>query len=124
MNKKMFTKTTAMLLAAAVVASGIPANETEAAKKPKLSKTKISVRVGGSKKVTIKNAKKIKCKMKAKAKKVVKITKKSAKGLTVKGLKAGKAKITVTMINRKKRGKKTLVGTVKSVKAPKASKAP
>ena len=49
MNKKMFTKTTAMLLAAAVVASGIPANETEAAKKPKLSKTKISVRVGGSK---------------------------------------------------------------------------
>lgn len=106
MNKKMFTKTTAMLLAAAVVASGIPANETEAAKKPKLSKTKISVRVGGSKKVTIKNAKKIKCKMKAKAKKVVKITKKSAKGLTVKGLKAGKAKITVTMINGKKRGKR------------------
>ena len=94
MNKKMFAKTTAMLLAAAVFASGIPANETEAAKKPKLSKTKISVRVGASKKVTIKNAKKIKCKMKAKAKKVVKITKKSAKGLTVKGLKAGKAKIT------------------------------
>lgn len=68
MNKKMFAKTTAMLLAAAVVASGIPANETEAAKKPKLSKTKISVRVGASKKVTIKNAKKIKCKMKAKGK--------------------------------------------------------
>ena len=54
MNKKMFTKTTAMLLAAAVVASGIPANETEAAKSRNSARQKISVRVGGSKKLRLK----------------------------------------------------------------------
>ena len=58
MNKKMFTKTTAMLLAAAVVASGIPANETEAAKKPKLSKTKFQFGLEAAKKLRLKMPKK------------------------------------------------------------------
>lgn len=120
----MLAKTTAVFLSAAMVVSGLPGKEAEAAKKPKLSKSKISVRIGETKRVTIKNAKKVKFKMKAKAKKIVKVTKKSAKGFTVKGRQVGKAKINVTMINGKKKVKKTVVITVKAAKTTDQTKTP
>lgn len=54
----MFTKATAMVLTAGLVFSTVPVSESQAAKKPKLSTTKVTVRVNGTKKITIKNAKK------------------------------------------------------------------
>ena len=123
-NKRMFTKATAMVLTAGLVFSTVPVSESQAAKKPKLSTTKVTVRVNGTKKITIKNAKKINCKMDAKSKKRVKITKKSAKALVLKGVKAGSAKIKVTLRNGKKKVTKTIRVTVKAVKAPETTKAP
>ena len=120
----MFTKATAMVLTAGLVFSTVPVSESQAAKKPKLSTTKVTVRVNGTKKITIKNAKKINCKMDAKSKKRVKITKKSAKALVLKGVKAGSAKIKVTLKNGKKKVTKTIRVTVKAVKAPETTKAP
>ena len=58
MNKKMFTKTTAMLLAAAVVASGIPANETEAAKSRNSARQKFQFGLEAAKKLRLKMPKK------------------------------------------------------------------
>ena len=84
--------------------SGVSADAK--AKKPKLSRTKVSVTVGKTKKVTVKNAKKVTWKVTKKAAKIVKLTKKSKKGATIKGLKKGTAKISVQMKNGKKKVKK------------------
>lgn len=79
----------------------IPGNTTatQAAKKPKLSKTRVSITVGKTKTVKMKNsAKKAKVSWKTSNKKVAKITKKVTKGkkakAKIKGIKAGKAVIT------------------------------
>ena len=70
----------------------------------------MTVQVGKSKKINIKNKKKT-CKytFKSNKKKVAKVTKKG----TIKGLKAGTAKITVKEIKKKGKGKARKVGTVK-----------
>lgn len=74
--------------------------DVEAAKKPTLSKTKLSIKVGQSKKITVKNAKKkAKVTWKTSKKSVAKITKKKTKGnayATIKGVKKGNATITAS----------------------------
>ncbi|MCR5796414.1 MAG: family 43 glycosylhydrolase [Eubacterium sp.] len=88
-------------------------------KKPTLSKTKITVQTGKSKKVTIKNAKKIKklkIKMTGSAKKKATVKKSGKKGILVKGKKAGKAKAIISFKVGKKSYKKTLKIVVKNIK--------
>ncbi len=118
MRKNVFrAKGLALLLTAALLVpqmSGVSADAK--AKKPKLSRTKVSVTVGKTKKVTVKNAKKVTWKVTKKAAKIVKLTKKSKKGATIKGLKKGTAKISVQMKNGKKKVKKTLTVKVSSAK--------
>ena len=118
MRKNVFrAKGLALLLTAALLVpqmSGVSADAK--AKKPKLSRTKVSVTVGKTKKVTVKNAKKVTWKVTKKAAKIVKLTKKSKKGATIKGLKKGTAKISVQMKNGKKKVKKTITVKVSSAK--------
>ncbi len=106
----------AVALSMALVVSALSATPVEAAKKPKLSKKKITVKVGSTAKLTVKNAKKsTKINWKTSNKKVAKITKKRTKGkkayAKIKGMKAGTAKITATYKSGKK--KKKLTCTVK-----------
>ena len=118
MRKNVFrAKGLTLLLTAALLVpqmSGVSADAK--AKKPKLSRTNVSVTVGKTKKVTVKNAKKVTWKVTKKAAKIVKLTKKSKKGATIKGLKKGTAKISVQMKNGKKKVKKTITVKVSSAK--------
>lgn len=88
-------KTLAVLMALSVVIPGSIAPTSEAAaKKVKLSKTKVSIQVGKTKKISIKNAKKgAKVTWKTSNKKVVKIVKSKKKGkkayAVIKGAKKG-----------------------------------
>lgn len=95
---KLLKKGLAFLMPMALTVSMLSAAEAEAAKKPKLNKTKLSVSVGKKAKITVKNTKKkSKIAWKTSNKKIVKITKKKAKGkpyAIVKGIKQGKATIT------------------------------
>lgn len=79
------------------------------AKKATLKKKKVTVQVGKTKKIQIKNKKKS-CKytFKSNKKKIAKVTKKG----TIKGLKVGTAKITVKEIKKKGKGKARKVGKV------------
>lgn len=94
---KQIRKGLAMLMPM-VLAVSMMSVDVEAAKKPTLSKTKVSVQVGKKVKITVKNAKRnAKVTWKTNKKKVAKITKKKTKGkpyATIKGLKKGKATIT------------------------------
>lgn len=115
--KTAHAKGLALLLAAGMLVSQMSGVSADAkAKKPKLSRTKVSVTVGKTKKVTVKNAKKVTWKVTKKAAKIVKLTKKSKKGATIKGLKKGTAKISVQMKNGKKKVKKTITVKVSSAK--------
>lgn len=115
--KTSHAKGLALLLAAGMLVSQMSGVSADAkAKKPKLSRTKVSVTVGKTKKVTVKNAKKVTWKVTKKAAKIVKLTKKSKKGATIKGLKKGTAKISVQMKNGKKKVKKTITVKVSSAK--------
>lgn len=115
--KTSHAKGLALLLAAGMLVSQMSGVSADAkAKKPKLSRTKVSVTVGKTKRVTVKNAKKVTWKVTKKAAKIVKLTKKSKKGATIKGLKKGTAKISVQMNNGKKKVKKTITVKVSSAK--------
>lgn len=96
---RQFKKGLAMLMSFALAASLIPAGNSDAAKKPTLSKTKLTLKVGDKKKLTIKKAaKNAKVTWKTSKKSVVKITKKKAKGknayASIKAVKKGNATIT------------------------------
>ena len=115
--KTSHAKGLALLLAAGMLVSQMSGVSADAkAKKPKLSRTKVSVTVGKTKRVTVKNAKKVTWKVTKKAAQIVKLTKKSKKGATIKGLKKGTAKISVQMKNGKKKVKKTIAVKVSSAK--------
>lgn len=93
-------KIIAVVCAAAMTVGMITFNpiDVDAAKAPKLNKKKVSVNVGGTYKIKLKNgAKKAKVTWKSSKKKVVRITKKSNKGKKAyakfKALKKGKAKV-------------------------------
>ena len=120
--KTKWGRSVAALMAAALVFTGLPGTEAQAAKKAKLSTKKLTVTVGKKKTIKIKNkAKKATYKFKSKKASIAKVSKKGV----VTGKKKGSTKITVT----EKKGKKTrklgtVKVTVKPVKKPAASKAP
>ena len=100
---KILKKSIAFVLAAALIATSFSATNTDAAKKPKLSKKAATITVGSSVKITVKNANKkakVTWKLAKKSKSIVKIAKKKTKGkkayAQITGLKAGKATLTAT----------------------------
>nr|MBP3598614.1 endo-1,4-beta-xylanase [Eubacterium sp.] len=104
--KSVVAKTLAVALAFTTVVTTVPAGEAEAAKKPKLSKKKVTVEVKKSAKITIKNVKAKKVKkltVKTSKKKVATVKKNGKTAFTITGKKAGKATITAKV----KVGKKT-----------------
>ena len=109
------TKCIGLLVAAALVLqAALPGAETSAAAKPKLAKKSVEVKVGAQKKVKVKNAKGYKLTVKSKKKAVATAKKKGKAAFVVKGVKAGKAKVIVTL---KKGSKKvTLKCNVKVLK--------
>lgn len=116
---RKMNKIVAALCTAAMIIGSIAYTSaaSEAAKAPKLNKKKISVNVGKTYKIKLKNGnKKAKVTWKVNKKKVARITKKSKKGknafATIKGLKAGKAKVTAVYKLGKKTKKLTCTVTV------------
>lgn len=107
----------AMSAVMALSVSVVPAE----AKKAKISTTKVTVTVGKTKKVTVKNASKVTWKITS-GKANIKLSKKSKKGATIKGKKKGTAKIAVTMKSGKKNIKKTIKVTVKAKKTTDTTK--
>ena len=111
---KLLKKGLAFLMPIALTVSMLSAVDAQAAKKPKLNKTKLSVSVGKKAKITVKNTKKkSKTTWKISSKKVVKITKKKTKGkayAVIKGIKQGKA--TVTAVCKTGKSKKKLKCTL------------
>lgn len=99
------------VLALSMTMGGMAAPSAGAkAKKAVVKKKKVTVQVGKTKKITIKNKKKS-CRytFKSNKKKVAKVSKKGK----ITGVKAGTAKITVKEIRKKGKGKTRKVGTVK-----------
>ena len=122
----------ALILAAGTAATAAP-GAAQAAPKPKLSKSKVTVAVGKKAKVTIKNvkAKKVKKLTVKSAKKPVASVKKNGKtAFTVTGKKAGKTTVTASVKIGKKTTKLKLTVKVKAsgkntaTEAPKATAAP
>ena len=115
---KKNAKSLAVVLTAAMVLSVTVVPVDAKAKKPSVSTTKVSVKVGATKKVTVKNATKVTWTIDKAGKKVVSLSKTSKKGATIKGKKAGSAKVTASMKYGKKTLKKTIKVTVKGATAP------
>ena len=113
---RTFKRCAAIILAAAMVITAAPSNSATAAKKPKLSKKKVSIKVGETVKIKVKNAKKTtKVTWKATGKKkIVKLSKKIKKGkkASVKVTGVGEGKATVNAIYKVGKKKKTLKCTV------------
>ena len=113
-----------MLMALALILAGIPlapAKEAAAAKKMKLSKTKLSLKVGKTKKLTVKNKKKkAKVTWSTSKKKVATVSKKGV----VKAKKAGKATITAKVKYKKKTTKLKCKVTVTKKTQPKTTAKP
>ena len=119
---RKFKKTMSAILCAALVISLVPAGSADAAKKAKLDKKKVSVEVGKTVKVKVKNSvKKAKVTWKTSDKKVAAIAKKVTKGkkasVTIKGVAEGTAKIKATYKVGKKKTKLTCNVTVTGAKA-------
>lgn len=124
--RRVFKKSVAIALAAAMVITAAPANQAGAAKKASMAK-KASVAVGKTVTIKIKNSnKKAKVTWKTSKKSVAKILKKGTvtKGkkacAKIQGVKKGTAKITATYKVGKKSQKFTCTVTVKKAKAPSA----
>lgn len=115
----VFALTAGMVLGSASVSDA-------KAKKPKLSKTKVTVTVGKTKKITVKNAKpkKTTWSLTKKGKKIVSLSKKKKASVVVKGKKAGKATLTAKIKVGKKTYKKTVKITVKKKAVVKTSATP
>lgn len=99
-TSRIFKQTFAWILAVMMVFSIFPATQVNAATKPKLSKTKISMTVGQSKKLKVKGISKKRAKRikwKSSKKKVVTVTKTGK----LKARKAGKATITAKVGKKK-----------------------
>lgn len=94
------------------------------AKKPKLSKTKVTLTVGKKLKITVKKAspKKTKWSLPKKGKKIVSLSKKKKKSVTIKGKKAGKTTLTAKItVGKKKYTKKVKITVKKKAKPVKTS---
>ena len=114
-----------VLTAAMVISSfaGVQGITSEAAAKPKLSKKSVSITVGKTKKITVKNAKKYKVSWKMKRKKVASFKKSGKYAVKVTAKKAGKTTLTAIIKKGKKTKKLVCKITVKK-KAPKVTKTP
>ena len=114
-----------VLTAAMVISSfaGVQGITSEAAAKPKLSKKSVSITVGKTKKITVKNAKKYKVSWKMKSKKVASFKKSGKYAVKVTAKKAGKTTLTAIIKKGKKTKKLVCKITVKK-KAPKVTKTP
>ena len=114
---KAMKKVLALGLALAMVVTAVPVTSAQAATAPKLSATKPTIYVGGSKTLSVttpSNWKSVKVTASSNKKTVAKVSKVSGKKVTVKAVKAGKATVTVK-VTAKKAGKKvakTLKATV------------
>lgn len=116
----------AKVLSAAMVISsfaGVQGITSEAAAKPKLSKKSVSITVGKTKKITVKNAKKYKVSWKMKSKKIASFKKSGKYAVKVKAKKAGKTTLTATIKKGKKTKKLVCKITVKK-NSPKVTKTP
>lgn len=124
--KNTSAKVLAVALAAGMVATSLPGTVADAkkkVKKPTLGKTSVSITVGKTQKITVKKnkgpkVKKVTIKLTKKQKKIVKITKKTKTYFKVKGLKAGKATLSVKIKAGKKTYTKKLKVTVKAKTTP------
>lgn len=111
----------ALALSAMMAVSTAAAPEAEAkVVKPKLSTTKVSLEAGGTKKVTVKNAKKVAWSVDKKGKAKISLSRKSKKGVTIKGKAVGKAKVTAKMSYGSKKSLKKVI-TVNVKKKTKAN---
>ena len=109
MTKKNIMRASAAALAFCLLATAAPAMNADAKAKPKLSKKKITVKVGKTKKLKVKNLKGKKVKWKTSNKKVVKIKKTKKKTVVkLKGKKAGTATITAKVGKKKYKCKVTV----------------
>lgn len=116
--KSVFAKALAVTLVVSM--AGVSAPAADAAKKPALSTKKVTVIKGKSKKVTIKNVKAKKVKkltVSVDKKKYVSVKKNGKTAFTIKGKKAGSAKVTAKV----KVGSKTTKLTVKVTVKPSQS---
>lgn len=114
-TSRIFKQTFAWILALMMVFSVFPATQVNAATKPKLSKTKITMTVGQSKKLTVKGISKKQAKRikwKSSSKKVVTVTKTGK----IKARKTGKATITAKVGKKKLKCKVTVKKSKKSTK--------
>ena len=125
---RRFKKNVAIALSLTLLVSMVQSPDVNAAKKPKLNKTKKTIQVGKTFKVKVKNAsKKAKVTWKTSKKKVARITKKTTKGnayAVVKGASKGTSKITAKYKLGKKVKKLTCTITVDSKKEPVVTPAP
>lgn len=126
--KSVFAKALAVTLVVSM--AGVSAPAADAAKKPALSTKKVTVSKGKSKKVTIKNVKAKKVKkltVSVDKKKYVSVKKNGKTAFTIKGKKAGSAKVTAKVKVGSKTTKLTVKVTVKGSQkvtaAPTASNA-
>jgi len=116
--KKKSKRLIALLLSFLMIISMIPATglTVEAAAKPKLAKKSVSIVIGGTSKINVKNTPKgAKVTYKSAKKNIASVSKKGK----VKGLKSGTTKITVSV---KKISKTTKLTYKVTVKKPKLSK--
>ncbi|MCI8365432.1 MAG: endo-1,4-beta-xylanase [Eubacterium sp.] len=117
----------ALLMAGTLLLSAVlpytQASQTEAAAKPKLSVKKLSLNLGKSKKVQVKNVKKKQLKKitwKAKNKKIVTVKKSGKLAASIKGKKTGTTKVTakIYLKTKKKPVSSVVTVTVKKDKKP------
>ena len=109
MTKKNIMRASAAALAFCLLATAVPAMNADAKAKPKLNKKKITIKVGKTKKLKVKNLKGKKVKWKTSNKKVVKIKKtKKQTVVKLKGKKAGTATITAKVGKKKFKCKVTV----------------
>lgn len=109
-------------VALSLLIPAVSAPEAQAASKPKLSNKSVSVKVGKTKKITVKGVKAKKIKKttwSVKSKKIAALSKKKKNNVTIKGKKAGKTTLTAKI----KVGKKTYKKTCK-IKVSKAAVKP
>lgn len=122
MTKKNIMRASAAALAFCLLATAAPAMNADAKAKPKLNKKKITIKVGKTKKLKIKNLKGKKVKWKTSNKSVVKIKKTKKKNVVqLKGKKAGTATVTAKIGKKKYKCKVTVKGAKKNNSSNKGS---
>lgn len=117
----------AKVLSAAMFISsfaGVQGITADAAAKPKLSQKSVSITVGKTKKITVKNAKKYKVSWKIKNKKIASFKKSGKYAAKVTAKKYGKTTLTATLKKGKTKKKLVCKITVKDAKKPIVTAAP